>query len=288
MDDSTMPERASVAPSPQEDALDRPLRGEPRPLTRLHPDMYLAEFAGTALLVAAGLSIVIALWGHDAPLASLPLSPGARRLLNGFLFGSVGAAIAYSAIGRISGAHINPAMTLAFLLMDKMKLRDASCYIVAQLLGGAFGAACLLMWGKMGASDRWGASLPDTSLPLWVSVGGEALCTFLLVKLIFIFAARKATQPFTPLVNPPLFALLTYLEAPVSGASANPARSFGPELVGWDWSGWWVYWLGPCLGAACAVIVTKLEVLGRHYPQQARLFHFGHPGGVSARRPGPL
>ncbi|MEA3205778.1 MAG: aquaporin, partial [Verrucomicrobiota bacterium] len=97
-------------------AKDQPLRGLPHPFDKLHPRMYASELVGTALLVFLGLSIVIALWGRDAPLASLPISPDARRLLNGFLFGSVGAAIAYSPIGKMSGAHINPAMTFAFWL----------------------------------------------------------------------------------------------------------------------------------------------------------------------------
>lgn len=96
--------------------VDRPLRGMPHPFDKLHPRMYAAEFAGTALLVFLGLSIVIAMWGHDAPFASLPISPGARRLITGFLFGSIGAAIAFSPIGRMSGAHINPAVTFAFWL----------------------------------------------------------------------------------------------------------------------------------------------------------------------------
>jgi aquaporin Z len=243
--------------------------------------MYVAEFIGTALLVALGLSVVIGLWGTGAPLAGLPISPGERRLLNGFLFGSVGAAVAYSPIGRISGAHINPAMTFAFWLEGKLCWRDAGCYVIAQVLGGALGAALLLGWGNVGASAAWGASVPASNLPFLAAVAGEIICTFLLVWLIFACAARPATQPFTPLVNPPLFALLSWLEAPISGASANPARSFGPELIGWDWTGWWVYWSGPAIGAALAVGVIRLGVLGRHRPHQARLFYFGHPGGTA-------
>jgi hypothetical protein len=109
---------------------------------------------------------------------------------------------------------------------------------------------------------------------------GEAVCTFLLVFLIFVCAAHKATQPFTPLVNPPLFAVLTWLEAPLSGASANPARSFGPELVGWLWQGSWVYWIGPGLGAALAVLCLRLGALDAHRPREARLCHFGHHGAT--------
>jgi aquaporin Z len=267
-------------------AVDRPLSGLPHPFDKLHPKMYASELVGTALLVFLGLSIVIALWGRGAPFASWPISPDARRLLNGFLFGAVGAAIAFSPIGKMSGAHINPAMTLAFWLDGKLRWRDASFYIVAQLVGAGFGAVALLVWGSVGASDQWGASLPNRYVPTWLPVVGETVCTFLLVVLIFVFAAHKVTQPFTPLVNPPLFAVLTWLEAPLSGASANPARSFGPALIAWVWQGWWVYWIGPCLGAALAVAVLRFDMFRFHRPAEARLCHFGHPGatGGTSRR----
>jgi aquaporin Z len=260
--------------------IDRPLSGMPHPFDKLHPQMYASELVGTALLVFLGLSIVIALWGSGAPFASWPIAPDARRLLNGFLFGSVGAAIAFSPIGRMSGAHINPAMTFAFWLEGKLRWRDASCYVFAQLIGAAVGSAALLLWGSIGASDEWGASLPNRSVPDWLPIAGETVCTFLLVLLIFVFAAHKVTQPFTPLVNPPLFAVLTWLEAPLSGASANPARSFGPALIAWIWQGWWVYWIGPCLGAGLAVAVLRFDIFRHHRPGEARLCHFGHHGAT--------
>ena len=259
---------------------DRPLRGMPHPFDKLHPQMYASELAGTALLVFLGLSIVILMWGQDAPLASLPISPDARRLVTGFLFGTVGAAIAFSPIGRMSGAHINPAMTFAFWLEGKVRWRDASFYVLAQLIGAAFGSFALLVWGDVGASDTWGASVPQHGVPFWLPIAGEVMCTFLLVLLIFVFAAHKITQPFTPLVNPPLFALLTWLEAPLSGASANPARSFGPEVVSRLWEGWWIYWLGPCLGAALAVLLLRNDLLKHLRPVEARLCHFGHHGAT--------
>jgi len=262
---------------------DRPLSGLPHPFDKLHPKMYASELIGTALLVFVGLSIVIALWGHDAPLSALPISAGARRLLNGFLFGWVGAIIAFSPIGKMSGAHINPAMTFAFWLEGKLQWRDASCYVLAQLVGAALGAMALLVWGFVGSSDEWGASLPDSHVPWWLPVVGETICTFLLVILIFVFAAHKGTQPFTPLVNPPLFAVLTWLEAPLSGASANPARSFGPALVGGIWQGWWVYWVGPCLGAGLAVAILRFHLFRHHRPHEARLCHFGHRGATGGK-----
>ena len=264
-------------------SLDQPLSGKPFPFDRLHPAMYASEFIGTAFLVAFGLSLVIAFWGTGAPLSHWPLHPAWRRLLNGFLFGSIGAVIAFSPIGRISGAHINPAVTFAFLLAGRLKWRDAVWYVVAQSLGAAAGAAMLLFWGQTGESDLWGASVPQQSLPIIWAVAGEVLCTFLLVALIFSFAARPATQRFTPLINPPLFAVLSWLEAPLSGASANPARSFGPDLISSHWAGWWVYWVGPAIGAALAVGAYRTRLLGHIHLHQARLFHFGHSGGVTLR-----
>ncbi|MBV8329177.1 MAG: aquaporin [Verrucomicrobia bacterium] len=259
---------------------DRPLQGNPHPHHRLHPQMYFSELVGTTLLVFLGLSIVIALWGHDAPLGWVPIPADTRRLLTGFLFGTVGAAIAFSPIGKMSGAHINPAVTFAFWLEGKLRWRDAGFYVLAQLIGGALGATALFIWGGIGASDAWGASLPMNGVPVLLPIAGETLCTFLLVLLIFVCAAHKVSQPFTPLINPPLFALLTWLEAPLSGASANPARSFGPELAAWLWQGWWIYWIGPCLGAGLAVLLLHFEALRHHRPIEARLFHFGHHGAT--------
>jgi aquaporin Z len=134
-------------------SLDHPLRGQPHPDGRLHWGMYLSEFVGTALLVAIGLSTVIALWAPGAPLKDLPLTIAERRILNGLLFGTTGALISISAIGRISGSHINPAVTFAFWLDGKIKWRDAACYVAAQLLGGIVGAVCLLAWSGVGAGD---------------------------------------------------------------------------------------------------------------------------------------
>jgi aquaporin Z len=239
--------------------------------------LYVAEVLGTALLVAVGLSTVILLWGHGSPFADLPLQPGVRRALNGALFGGTGALIAYSAVGRISGAHINPAMTLAFWIEGKMVWRDALGYVVAQLAGAAVGAAALLLWGEIGASDTYGASLPLPTVHVFWPVAGEVLCTYLLVLIVFVMVANDRFRWYTPLCNPILFAVLVWLEAPLSGASANPARSFGPALVSGEWHGFWVYVAGPCLGAALAVGTLHLNGLRHHRPLEARMCHFRHP-----------
>ncbi len=269
---------------------DHPLRGLPHPHDRLHPAMYFSEAAGTALLVFAGLSCLILLNAPGGPLVALLPPPGLRRATTGALFGGVGALIAFSAIGRVSGAHLNPAVTLAFWLEGKIRWRDAVCYVAAQCAGALAGAGALAVWGKLGRGLTWGATVPEAGIPVWWPLLGEASCAFLLVLVlvlvVFASAARPATRPFTPLVNPPLFALLVWLEAPLSGASANPARSLGPAVVAGAWAGHWIYWLGPCAGAALAVAALRLDPAGRHRPAEARLCHFGHTGGTALPRAG--
>src|SRR5512137_1886930 len=106
----------------------------------------LAELIGTALLVLVGLSLVILMFGAGSPIAQVIPSEGLRRLITGFLFGTTGALIALSPVGKVSGAHINPAVTLGFCLMQKINARVALGYVVAQLVGGIAGCVPLLAW----------------------------------------------------------------------------------------------------------------------------------------------
>ena len=196
------------------------------PFDKLHPQMYASELVGTALLVFLGLSIVIALWGRGAPFASLPIPTDARRLLNGFLFGRVGAAIAYSPIGRMSGAHINPAMTFAFWLEGKLRWRDASCYVFAQLIGAGFGAAALLLWGSVGASDEWGASLPDRFVPELASDCGRNGLHFLARSVDFYFRSSQGDPTLYATGEP---AALCGVDM-AGGAALRRERESGPLL----------------------------------------------------------
>ena len=244
------------------------------PYNRLHPRLYLAEAAGTALLVFFGLSMVIAFSAPGSVLATLLPSAALRRALAGACFGSVGALITISPLGRISGAHINPAVSLAFWLEHKLAWRDALGYVLAQLLGALLGAAPLLLWGSMGRSVQYGATSVGAHVSVWVALAGEVLATLALVLAIFVTAAHARTRRLTPWTLPPLFAWLVWWEGPWSGASTNPARSLGPALLSGQWSQFWIYLLGPLLGAALAVGLLQREWLGKHRVEVARLFHF--------------
>ena len=241
--------------------------------------LFASELVGTALLIAIGLSIVIAMFGAGSPAAHLLPGAGARRLITGFLFGATGALIAVSPVGRVSGAHINPAVTLAFWLERKLPAGEIPVYVVAQLAGAVLGALPLFAWGAMGRSVAFAATLPGPGFGPWLALAGETGCTAIMVFLLFVCLGHAHTRPFTPLLFPFLYALLVFAEAPVSGTSTNPARSLGPAVIAVAWRGHWVYWAGPLLGAALAVAVVRLELLGSHHAPVAKLFHFHVPRG---------
>jgi aquaporin Z len=243
--------------------------------------LYLSEFVGTALLLAIGLSFVILDFGTGSPVVTLLPDAGLRRLITGFLFGTTGALIAVSPIGKESGAHINPVVTLAFWLMGKLRSRHAVGYVLAQLAGAILGCLPLLAWGAIGRSVHLGATLPGAGYGAGVAILGEVGTTFALIIGLFLFIRHPRIRPFTPMLFPFLYAFMVWLEAPVSGTSTNPARSLGPAVVSGTWSDWWVYWIGPPLGMSLAVGFYRTSWLRHLEIEVAKLYHFEHdPHGV--------
>lgn len=248
---------------------------------------FLSELVGTALLVAVGLSIVILAFGSGSPVPRVIPDAGLRRLLTGFLFGSTGALIALSPVGKHSGAHINPVVTLAFWLMGKMRAGHVAGFVAAQLAGAIVGAVPLLAWGGMGGSVAFGATVPGAAYGSGRALAGETVTTFALVAGLFFFLRHRSIRAFTPALFPMLYAVMVFLEAPVSGTSTNPARSLGPAVVAGSWHGWWVYWIGPVLGAVLGVAVYRLTWLRRLEIEVAKLYHFEHdPHGIFHPRTG--
>jgi aquaporin Z len=233
--------------------------------------LFLSELIGTALLVLVGLSLVIFMFGSGSPMARVVPNEGARRLITGFLFGTTGALIAVSPVGKESGAHINPVVTLGFWLMGKFDVATTLGYIAAQLTGAVIGSLPLLLWGAMGRSVAFGATLPGPGFTLQTVFLGEAVTTFAMVSLLAVFLGFRKIRPFTPAIFPPLYAIMVWAEAPISGTSTNPARTLGPAIVSGQWQGWWIYWAGPLAGMFLAVLVfsflaKRIEV--------AKLYHF--------------
>ncbi len=250
-------------------------------LFKTHWQSALAEFLGTALLIGIGVSAVIVDFGAGSPLKQIIPHPGLRRLITGFFFGSTGGAIAMSHLGKVSGAHINPVVSLAFFLNGKLRLSTTIIYILSQLAGGITGALPLLLWGHIGRSIDFGATLPGVGYNFWQASAGEIITTFFLITGLYIFIGNKRLRNFTPLLFPFLYAIMVYLEAPLSGTSTNPARSLGPMFISENYIGWWIYWIGPVIGMAIAVIFHKYALFRYLKIEIAKMYHFEHdPHGI--------
>ncbi len=246
--------------------------------------IFVSELIGTAALVAVGLSFVIADFGPGSPVSRWLPSPAWRRLITGFLFGTTGALIAVSPVGKHSGAHINPVVSLAFWLKKKITARHFVVYLAAQIAGAVLGALPLLIWGRIGRGVDFGAAEPGGA-GLAAALAGEAVTTAIMIGALFFFLGRARLRNFTPLLFPFLYAAMVCVEAPVSGTSTNPARSLGPEVISGVWRGWWIYWVGPAIGALMGLAVHRLPGLRRFEAAVAKLYHFEHdPLGIFRRR----
>ena len=245
--------------------------------------LFASELVGTALLVLGGLSFVIVNFGTGSPTARFVPDEGLRRLMTGFLFGATGASIAISPVGKVSGAHINPVVTLGFWLWSKLDGRTTLAYVAGQLLGAVIGCLPLLAWGAMGRSVHFGATVPGAGWSAGAALLGEIITTFTMVTLLCVFLGFRRIRPFTPLLFPFLYAVMVYLEAPISGTSTNPARSLGPAVISGSWQAWWVFWVGPTVGAvaaalACNLLARRIEV--------AKLYYFDTDPAAALSTPG--
>jgi len=244
---------------------------------QLHWPEYGAELLGTACLVFVGLSAVVFDFGTGLPMSQLIPDRSVRLLITGLLFAGSGSLVAISPLGRLSGAHINPSVSLAFWVQGKMHRLDLAGYIIGQLLGAVLGETLLvLLWGGYAGSVHNGMTLPGAGYPLWLVFLAEVALTSLLVFLIFLFVSSHRLMHWTPLMTWLLVATMVWQEAPISGTSLNPARSFAPALLSWFWQDQWLYFIAPPLGALLAVAVFRLFSAGERDVLTGKLFHVPH------------
>jgi aquaporin Z len=234
------------------------------PLRYSHLPEYIAEFLGTAFLVFFGLSAVVFDFAANLPMAHWVPDHNLRLLITGLCFAGTGSLVALSPLGRLSGAHINPSVSLAFWLHGKMRFADFCGYVAAQMLGGICGAAALAgVWKNHAASVSNGMTLPGPGWSWQAAFTFEAALTGFYLLLILFFVSSKNLVRFTPLMNWLVVATMVWLEAPVSGTSLNTARSFGPALVTGVWAHQWIYAVAPPLGAVLGLwtfdLVTPKE-----------------------------
>ncbi|NDJ24479.1 MIP family channel protein [Nostoc sp. B(2019)] len=205
----------------------------------------LAEGIGTFILVFAGTGAVMV---ND-------ISQGAVTHIGiSFVFGAVVAALIYG-IGHISGAHFNPAVTLAFWTSGFFPKKRVLPYILAQSVGAIAASAFLLI--SLGRVANLGATLPLNGN--WLqSLLLEFVLTFILMFIIFGSGLdRRAHIGFAGLAIGLTVGMEAAFMGPITGASMNPVRSLGPAFVGGIWQHHWVYWVAPILGAQLAMIVYR-------------------------------
>ncbi|EFH83765.1 MIP/aquaporin family protein [Ktedonobacter racemifer] len=242
---------------------------------RLHWPEYGSELLGTAFLVFIALSAVAFTLGSGSPLAAVLPKNSTRWLITGLLLAASGPLVAISPLGKLSGAHLNPAVSLAFWLQGKMHQHDLVGYLASQMLGAVFGAGlAVLTWRERAASVHNGITVPGRGYPIWSVFLIEMGFTCLLVLAIFLFLSSHHLMRWTPLMTWLLVAFIYWVVAPISGSSLNPARSFGPALVSWFWRDQWVYVLASPIGALLAVgLYRSLSRIGIHDVLTAKLFH---------------
>ena len=204
----------------------------------------LAEFVATfgLVFVSAGVVMADAFSGGAVGHLAISLAPGLMV-----------AAMIY-ATGHICGAHMNPAITLAFALSDRFPWRDVPVYWAVQFAAGI--AAGLALRGIMGEVGAMGATLP--SVDLFRSAAVEFGLTFFLALVVMAVATdSRAEGPGAAFAIGGIVALEIMVAGPVSGASMNPARSLGPALAALNWEAHWIYWVGPIAGAAVAALFYR-------------------------------
>jgi aquaporin Z len=237
---------------------------------RLHLLEWGAEAAGTAVLLLVIVSVVSFVFGPASPLQHQPV--GARLLLAGLLIAGSGSLVAISPLGRLSGGHLNPAVTFGFWITGHVHRHDLFGYIAGQVLGAFVGAGLgALLWGGRASAVHFAATHPGHGLSGSDAAAVEALMTGLLLLVIFVLTAFNRTMRLTPLATWLLVAAMVWQAAPYTGTSLNPARSLAPAVLDRDLGSLWVYLLAPLVGAAAAAGLVLAGALRR--PMTAKMYH---------------
>ncbi|MBI4730141.1 MAG: MIP family channel protein [Acidobacteria bacterium] len=221
------------------------------------PARLLAEFVGALALVFIASGSVLAA-GSGAP--------GTGLVTIAIAYGLTVAAMV-AALRHVSGGHLNPAVTIAAWVTQRIGAGTAFCYVVAQLAGGAAGAGLLrasvpdAVWRQDGV--KLGATLVNPAVSGGQAVLIEAVLTFFLVWVFFatMIDPEGAPRAVAGLAIGAVVLAGVMMGGPFTGASMNPARTFGPALAGGFWAGHWVYWVGPVAGGIVAASTYDAAVL---------------------------
>lgn len=240
-------------------------------LSRHWPE-YLIEAWGLGMFMISASMFTCLMEASASPLPHLIANPAYRRGLIGLAMGLTAIGLIYSPWGRRSGAHFNPAVTLAFLTLGKIRLVDAGFYMVAHFFGGTLGMGLALsLIGPALAEPRVNfiATLPGAAGINTAFAAEFGIAMGLMVSVLQGMRLAKLSR-YTGLIAGSLVALFITFEAPLSGMSMNPARSFASAVTGHTWQHFWLYCTAPVLGMQTAALCF-LPL--RRYVKCAKLIH---------------
>ncbi len=242
-------------------------------LTEHWPE-YLMEAAGLGIFMISACIFATALEYPGSPLRQSIANPIIRRGLMGLAMGLTAVGIIYSPWGKQSGAHINPSITMAFLRLGKIEPWDAVFYMTAQFIGGltAVLVVALLLGGTLShPSVNYVVTIPGID-GTGIAFLAEFVISFLLMSVVLVATNTKKLARWTGLFAGILVATYITVEAPFSGMSMNPARTFASALPAQLWKALWVYFTAPLVGMLLAAELY-LRVKGAHNVFCAKLHH---------------
>lgn len=243
-----------------------------------HWPEYLMEAAELGLFMISACVFVVILEHPASPLPAAIGDPLLRRFLIGVAMGLTAVAIVYSPLGKRSGAHFNPAVTLSFFRLGKIEPWDAVFYILAQFVGGVVGVvAASAVLGRALVADpavNYVATVPGEHGTALAFVA-ETVISFGLMLTVLLVSNTRRLNRYTALFAGTLVATYITLEAPVSGMSMNPARSFASALPGDVWTALWIYFTAPPLGMLLAA-ETYVRLKGQASVLCCKLHHENH------------
>jgi len=240
---------------------------------RDHWPEYLCEAAELGLfMISAGLFTIL-LWYPKSAVPTIIPSEFIRRMLTGIAMGGTAIALIFSPLGKRSGAHFNPAITLTFWRLGKVKNWDAVFYTIAQFIGGILGVFAVALFVREALSHpkvNYVATLPGPH-GMIIAFVAEFVIAFVLMTVVLRVSNTPHLARYTGLFAGALVATYITLEAPFSGMSMNPARTFGSAFVGHLWTGLWIYFTAPVLAMQLA---GALYLRGKGVVYCAKYHHY--------------
>ncbi len=224
-----------------------------------HWPEYLMEAAGLGLFMVSASAFTILLFHPSSPVPGLIPDDLLRRALMGLAMGLTAIGIIYSPWGKQSGAHLNPAVTLTFFRLGKVAPWDAVFYVIAQFVGGVAGVALVAaVAGKLlsHSSVNYVATLPGSG-GTGAAFLGEVVIALILMSVVLVVSNTQKLARFTGLFAGACVAVFITIEAPISGMSMNPARTFGSAVLPGLWASLWIYFLAPPLGMLTAAAAYR-------------------------------